>query len=278
MGGVTIRLLTAGSGAPVVLIHGLGNSIASWRNNIGPLSKSFRVYAVDLPGHGLSTGYDRRYNLSYGAKFMTQLLDSLGLSQVSLAGSSLGGLVAMKTALDLPDKIDRLVLVGSAGLGRELALFLRLLTLPGVGELMSRPSRRKTRWTLERIIHDHSLITESLLGEVHQYRAMPGVSGTMLQILRTGATIRGQKDEVILLNQLESLNMPVLIAWGVQDRILPVRHAYRAHEHIKGSRLHIFQECGHWPQLEKSEEFNTLVEEFLREPVDSTSSRVVGTR
>ncbi|MEE9198687.1 MAG: alpha/beta fold hydrolase, partial [Dehalococcoidia bacterium] len=264
--GVSVRYLTAGSVGPsVILIHGLGNSLAAWQRNITPLSQSFRVYALDLPGHGLSTGPGGRYDLSFIARFMGQFLDHLKLTSVNLIGSSMGGLVAMKTALELPERVYSLVLVGSAGLGREMAYFLRLLTLPGVGEVLSRPSWRKTRWGLKNILYDHSFITDALVDELHRYRTIPGVNRTMLKILRYGANFLGQKDKVIMLDRLESLKKPTLVVWGAQDSILPASHSYAAHRRIQGSRLHVFQQCGHWPQMEKSGPFNELVTGFLKD-------------
>ena len=272
---VTIRYVTAGSGPPVVLVHGLGNSVVSWRNNIKHMSQHLRVFALDLPGHGLSTRYDGQYNLSFVGRLMGQFLDLLDLSEVSLVGSSLGGLISMNTALELPDRVRSLVLVGSAGLGRELALFLRILSLPWIGERFTRPTRENTVWSLIRLVHDHSLITDELVDEVHRYRAIPGASGTMLNILRYGVDIRGQKDKVLMLDRLGELGKPTLIVWGAQDRIIPVSHAYHALQQIRGARLHIFEECGHWPQMEKSEDFNALVTDFLEETLSGGSREEV---
>ncbi|MCH9037618.1 MAG: alpha/beta fold hydrolase [Chloroflexi bacterium] len=263
VGSVDVRYLVAGAGSPVLLVHGLGNSAAAWRSNIGPLSEGFHVYAVDLPGHGLSAPYNGKYSLSYGAHFIGGFLDALNLKSVGIIGSSLGGMLALKTALDLPEKVKRLVLVGSAGLGREMAPFLRWLTIPILGQLMARPSRRTTRLSLEKAVFDPSFITDDLVEEAYRYRAIPGATSTMLKILRTGTNIRGQKAGFVLLDQLDSLGTPTLILWGAQDSIFPVAHARRAHGRIPGSKLHIFQDCGHWPQMEKSEEFNALVTQFL---------------
>ena len=263
MGSVDVRYLVAGAGFPVVLVHGLGNSVVSWRSNIAPLSERFHVYAVDLPGHGLSAPYNGKYSLSYGARFIGGFLDALNLKSAGIIGSSLGGMIALKTALDLPEKVKRLLLVGSAGLGREMAPFLRWLTIPILGQLMARPSRRTTRLSLEKAVFDPSLITDDLVEEAYRYRAIPGASSTMLKILRIGADIHGQKDRSLLLDQLDSLDTPTLILWGAQDSIFPVAHARRAHRRIPGSKLHIFQDCGHWPQMERSAEFNALVPQFL---------------
>ncbi|MFQ5933732.1 MAG: alpha/beta fold hydrolase [Dehalococcoidia bacterium] len=274
---VTIRYLAAGSGPPVLLIHGLGNSVAVWRNNIGPISKNHRTIALDLPGHGLSSTYNGQYNLSFAVEFMGQFLDHLSLPEASLVGSSLGGLVAMRTALKFPKRVRSLVLVGSAGLGREVALFLRLLTLPWLGSRISRPTRKRTLWSLKKLVYNHSFITDDLVDEMYWYRSIPGVSETMLKILRYGVDLRGQKDKVIMLDRLGELNMPTLILWGAQDGILPASHAYNALRRIEGARLHTFDECGHWPHLEKSEIFNSLVVRFLQESWSDASRDTLAT-
>lgn len=265
VGDVTIRYLTAGSGEPVVLLHGLGNSVFSWHKNIVPLSRRYRVITPDLPGHGYSISHVDRYDLPAAVEFLAAFLDYLGISQADLIGSSMGGSIALRTSLDLPNRVRKLVLVGSAGLGREVAYFLRLPGLPGLGRQFSKPSRKKTLWTLKRIIYDHSLITPELIDESHKYRSLPGVSDTMVKILQYGLNMRGQKDKVIMLDRLGELDIPVQVVWGAQDRIIPVSHAYSALQGIRNARLHTFDKCGHWPQMEKPEVFNSLVCRFLDE-------------
>ena len=271
VGNVTIRYLTAGSGEPVVLLHGLGNSVYSWHKNIGPLSQQYRVIALDLPGHGYSVSHDGRYDLPATLEFLAAFFDHLDIPQVNLIGSSMGGSIALRMSLDLPHRVRKLVLVRSGGLGREVAYFLRTPGLPGLGKRVAKPNRKKTLWSLKRIIYDHSLITPEMIDEVHKYRSIPGVSDTMVKILQYGVDIRGQKDRVIMSDRLGELDIPVQIIWGAQDKIIPVNHAYTALRGIRNSRLHIFNRCGHWPQTEKADSFNSVVSQFLDESLSEES-------
>ena len=265
VGNTTIHYVTAGSGEPVVLLHGLGTSIYSWHRNIGPLSQRYRVIAPDLPGHGYSVNHDGRYELPSALEFLDGFLDHLDISRVNLVGSSMGGCIALRASLDLPGRVRRLVLVSSAGLGREVAYILRLPGLPGVGKRLSKPTRKKTLWSLKRLVYDHSLITDELIDECHRYRAMSGANHTTAKVLRYGVDVLGQKDRVIMLDRLGELDIPVQIVWGAQDRFIPLRHGYAALERIRNAKLHIFDRCGHWPHMEKADAFNLTVSQFLDE-------------
>lgn len=265
--GVRTRYLTAGTGHPLVLIHGLGMAAVSWRANIGPLSQTNRVVAIDLPGHGYSGRPTEGYGLAYGVRFLEAFLDALGVTQAHLAGESMGGLVALAFALERPQRVGRVVLVDSAGLGREVAFFLRALSVPLVGEAFVDPGPRGTRAVLRLLMHRSNwhLITEGLVREVSAARVRPGNKRQMLAALRTGVNLWGQRPGIILLDRLQGLQAPLLIVWGAQDGVVPVAHARRAHQLAPGSRLHVYDRCGHWPQLEKAEDFNALLGDFLRE-------------
>ncbi len=264
--GIRIHYVEAGAGDPVMLIHGLGMSTASWRANIGPLSRAHRVLAVDLPGHGYSEMPRERYSLEFGVRFMDAFLDAVGVESASLVGESMGGLVALNYALDRPRRVARLVLVDSGGLGRELAFFLRVLSVPLLGEALIDPGLRGTRALLRLIMHRSNwrLITDDLVRDVAAARIRPGNKRALLAALRTGASLRGQKPEFNLAPRLSRLQVPLLTVWGAQDGVIPVSHAYRAHQAAPGSRLRVFDQCGHWPQMEKAEQFNALLDEFLQ--------------
>ncbi len=264
--GARTRYVEAGAGDPVVLIHGLGMSTASWRANIGPLSRTHHVLALDLPGHGYSEMPREQYSLKFGVRFMDAFLDAVGLARVSLVGESMGGLVALNYALERPQRVTRLVLVDSGGLGREVALFLRALSVPLLGEALIDPGLRGTRALLRLLLHRSNwhLITDDLVRDVAAARTRPGNKRALLAALRTGVNAWGQKPEFILAARLPRLQPPLFTVWGAQDGVIPVSHAHRAHQAVSGSRLRVFDQCGHWPQMEKAEQFNALVEEFLQ--------------
>jgi len=268
--GIRVHYLSGGEGSPLLLIHGLGNAVLSWSANIEPLALSHRIYALDLPGHGFSDKPAISYTVDYGVNFLLKFMDKVGIQEANVVGNSMGGLLAARLALDIPDRVIRLILVDAAGIGRDLAFFLRFLTLPLVGKLLYRTtSEKKVRFVLKKILFDQSLITDELVKEMYRYRSIPGNDENALKILKYGVNLLGQREKVVVGDRLPSLRKPTLILWGAQDRLIPVDHAYLAHKLIEGSILHIFQGCGHWPQMEKASEFNELLQEFLQSPLES---------
>ena len=263
--GIRTHYVAAGEGEPLLLLHGLGASLMAWALNIEPLSREFSVYAIDIPGHGDSEKPDMDYLLPTAVDFVREFMNVLGIERASLAGSSMGGLIALKTAVDYPELVDRLALVDAAGLGREVAWFLRAISLPMVGELIENPSPRNTKVLLKRIFYNPALLQESLIREIYRTRALPGSKRAVLRIIRGSIGLRGLHSKWIMTDELERLNSPVLLVWGAQDRILPVSHAINAAQRAPQVSLSIFDECGHWPQMEKGQEFNRLVLDFLTE-------------
>ena len=139
------------------------------------------------------------------------------------------------------------------------------MSLPLVGEILENPSLRGTWASLKNIFHNHSLIQDGFMQEIYRTGKMPGAKQAMLKMVRGAVGLRGMHRQWIMTEHLKHLNIPVLIVWGAQDRIIPVRHAYNAAREAPGVRLCIFDQCGHWPQMEKSAEFNQLVLDFLGE-------------
>ncbi len=252
-------------GTSVIMIHGISGSIENWSLNINALAQHHRVYAMDLAGFGHSDQPRVPFTFSYGAQFVNDFMEVLRIDQASLIGNSLGGGVTLQFAIQFLDKVEKLVLANSAGLGKELAFILRLVTLPLVGELLTRPSKKGTAWTLKQCVYDPALITEELVESSYQLATLPKAQKYFLSTLREDNNLRGQHADNVLsiVGNLANITAPTLIIWGQQDRILPVAHAYVAGEKIPHTELHVLNHCGHLPQLERAEEFNTLVLEFL---------------
>ena len=144
LGGLRIRFLAQGEGARVVLlVHGLADFAEEWLLTMASLAQRFRVLAVDLPGHGGSDKPRAPYTPAWYARSIRDFLLSQGVRRASLVGRSLGGGLCLQTATDYPSLCDRLALLAPAGLGRGLGLWLRFVTLPGIGELALRSSSRK---------------------------------------------------------------------------------------------------------------------------------------
>ena len=147
--GIRTHYVAAGEGEPLLLLHGLGASLMAWALNIEPLSRKFSVYAIDIPGHGDSEKPDMDYLLPTAVDFVRDFMRALGIERASIAGNSMGGMIALKTAIDFPELVDRLVLVDAAGLGREVAWFIRAMSLPLVGRAYRKPLSPKHTGTAE---------------------------------------------------------------------------------------------------------------------------------
>lgn len=267
IGEVNTRYWALGQGSLLLLIHGLGASCDYWRYNVAPLSHHHRVYAFDLPGFGRSDKRIDDYSLHFAGEFMAAFLDSQGVERASLVGNSLGGAVSLQFAVQYPHRLEKLILVSSAGLGRELHPSFRLLTVPLWGELMAWVwgSGVGTRLTLRSIVYDAQVIKDEFVNEMVELARLPEAKETLLTVARTGVDLMGQNMRLLepLLCRLPEIEVPTLIIWGAQDPIIPVAHAHIAHQMIRNSQLHIFDRCGHLPQIEKPEEFNQVVLNFL---------------
>ena len=261
--GIKTHYLVAGEGPPLLLVHGLGASVVTWRDNIGPLSEAFRVYAIDLPGHGDTDKPDIDYATDYVLNFLVRFVEALGLRQVAVIGNSVGGALGQMMALRFPHLVSGLVLVDSASLGREISIYVRLTSLPFLGEFLERSKLGGARFILHNSFHDQSFVTEELVGELHRSRLMPGARQAVVRVIRNTVNLRGVRKEYVLVDQLKRLRVPMMVVWGAQDRVLPVSHAYRASERASNARLHVFEQCGHWAHMERAQAFNSLVLGFL---------------
>ncbi|MSQ14170.1 MAG: alpha/beta fold hydrolase [Dehalococcoidia bacterium] len=261
--GVRTHYLVAGDGPPVILLHGVGSSVVAWRENILPLARHLRVYAVDLPGHGDSEKPRMDYSLSAASRFMIGLQDALGLDHAHLIGQSLGGLIVLRFALDHPARVDRVVTVGTAGLGRDLSWLVRWISVPVVGEIIVHPTAGKMKHLLTRVMRRDGPRDEDLVNELYRARGSPGAERALVSMVRWGVTPFGLRGRALVLPELPRLKPPLLLIWGANDSISPVHHGYHARAALPTARLEVFEDCGHWAQMERADEFNQLVEGFL---------------
>ena len=251
----------------VILIHGGGASVEHWWYNITALAKSHRVYAVDMIGSGRSDKTSISYSLTDQAQFIKDFMDTCNIRCAKLVGHSMGGGVALQFALMFPEKVEKLVLVNSFGLGKRIDGLSRLGTLPLVDKLsrMFRPNRASVALFVKPIVYDPTVISDEWFEKIYQLAALPGALSALIRLSRTNLNVFGVRSEVFcpIIHQLSKITAPTLVVWGQQDRVLPVAHAYVAAQGIANARLHIFERCGHCPQIEHTEEFNRLVLEFL---------------
>lgn len=266
IGSVNTRFWAVGEqGPPVVLVHGLGGHVEDWAQNIRPLAGRHRVYALDLVGCGRSDKPAGGYSFTGLVEFVHRFVRSQGIERASLVGHSLGGAVSLQFALHFPQLVEKLVLVGSAGLGREVALLLRASSLPVAGEWLTRPRRKGMAQYLYKATYDPAVVTEELVETNLSLAALPGAQRALLRTLRAAFDLRGVRREVYrpIVGALGRIRAPTLIVWGRQDRIVPAVHAAAAERGIPGARLRLIDGCGHFPQWERPAEFNALLLQFL---------------
>lgn len=265
---VRVRYVMEGKGPAVVLLHGLGASLAVWGENISRLAQGHSVYALDLPGNGKSDKPDEMaYDAVSGAHLLAKFMDSTGISSATLVGNSAGGLISAICALKYPERVDGLVLVDSAGLGRQLSWFLRLSSVPFLGELLQMPNVLSAENMVKSVFYEHRPVSDAVIQELMQSRNIPEAKKATLKAIRSGMGLLGLSGRMMVLDRLRSFMKSLLIVWGREDRIIPVSHAYRAQRVLAKSTVHVIPYCGHWPQLERSQEFNSLVLRFLEDNV-----------
>ena len=266
LSGVNVRYVHAGQGPVVLLLHGLGASSITWCRNIVPLAQAgYTVLALDLPGHGDS---DKPSHLNYdptaAVHLIRDFIDALGVKRLSLVGSSAGGLIVGLFALEHPNRVDRLILVGSGGMGRKVAWFLRLVSLPVVGELVYQPWLHRRIGVARQIFYRRPPFLDQVLPELDRVRNSNGARHAALRSIRSSINHFGLREQRYIVDRLKDLPVPLLTVWGQNDIVIPVAHAETVRKDLPNSVVRVLPECGHWPHMEKAEEFNELLIQFLR--------------
>lgn len=259
----------AGRGDPVLLIHGVGAWAENWRDVMGPIAMTGRrAIACDLPGFGESESPGDVEHFgprdAFYPRFVGALLDELGIGSAHLVGSSMGGAVVYTAAVSQPARIRSLALVAGGGVGTEVAFFLRLCTLPGMG-LLARAfgSPAQARGVLRSCFYDPRRIPDALYEEAERY-GYPSF-GEFVKALRSGVTIGGVKPSVrdYWVAQAPRYQNPVLVIWGRQDAVLPVTAAAAAREVMPQAQLQLIDACGHLPMIERTDAFLAALLPFL---------------
>jgi pimeloyl-ACP methyl ester carboxylesterase len=246
--GRDVRYYTAGQGEPLVVVHGGGGDAHTWLKNVAELADRYTVYVPDLPGFGQSQPLDGDYYIPEFTDFVESFAEKLGLQHYYLMGHSVGGGVALNCALKSPHKVKKLVLISSLCLGKEIALWVRILTLPAraMGAIVM-AMFKMIKWLVKALLIPVELVLPH--------------SRTSMNMGRSITTFREQT--LVLASRLSELMMPTLVVWGAKDEIVPVRHAYAAAQVIPDCQLKVFESCGHNVHRDEIHEFSRLLTGFL---------------
>lgn len=257
--GLRTHYLEAGSGEPLVLLHGSGPGVSAWENWAGvipALARRRRVLAPDIPGFGATESKpDGEYGMEFWVDHLFAFMDAVGVTSAPIVGNSFGGMLAMAASVRDSRRIDRLVLMGSAAGD---------VPMSEAHKLAARYDG--SRGELERILRlfpfDPASLTPEMLDRRHEASVRPGAQRATHKI----APSPGEKSEVIKATpeaQLAAIETPTLILHGRDDKVLPMDLAIRVHRAIKPSQLHTFGNCGHWVQIERRDEFVEQVLGFV---------------
>jgi len=257
--GIETNYHDQGLGSPVLLIHGSAAGVtawANWRGLIPVLSSSHRVIAPDVVGFGYTDApKDFQYNLHTWTGHLFGLLDALGIPRVSVLGNSLGGALALKMAIDRPERIDRIVTMGSVGIPFPMTDGLE-------AAWGYEPSPDNMRRLLDFFLYDSSIVSPDLAELRYRATLRPGAQETFASIFP--APRQKMLDSLTLPEDaLRALPHQALLVHGRDDQVVPVHTSDRLNQLIPNSNLHIFGKCGHWSQIEKADEFADLVQNFL---------------
>jgi len=267
--GHRVRFHRSGDGPLLVLLHGIASTADTWAPVATGLAANHTVLAPDLLGHGASAKPRGDYSLGAYASGVRDLITALGHERATVVGHSLGGGIAMQFAYQFPERVERLVLISSGGLGREVHPILRASTLPGseiVLALLGRRWLRTTGGAVGATLGRLGLRAGEVLAGVAAGLASLGdadARGAFVHTARAAIDPGGQRvsatDRLYL-----AAHLPTLIVWGERDPIIPAAHGEAAHAAIPGSRLEIFAGAGHFPHREQPVRFVSLVEDFVR--------------
>jgi len=253
VGGRRLRYLELGEGdgAPVLLVHGFGADLNTWMFTQSVLAEGRRVIALDLPGHG---GSAKEVGAGDGESLTDAVegaLDALGIGRGHLVGHSMGGAVAALLALRRPDLVSSLTLIASAGLGPEINGSF-------IDGFVRMARRREAVEILGLLVHDPALLSRTMVEDVLRYKRLDGVSAALARIAE--AWFAGGRQLLDLTDRIATLAMPVQLIWGREDRIIPVTHAEGLASRFP---VHIIEQAGHLPHMEKAAEVNRLIKRFI---------------
>jgi len=262
--GRTTRVLDAGTGTPLIFLHGIGGHLEAYSRNVRSHAAHFRVIAPDFIGHGFSAKPDLEYEIPAYARHILDLMDSMALQKAHLSGASLGGWVAAWIAANCPERVNKLVLNTAAGFDIDQHVMERIKRLSM--EAVTNPTRDSVRKRLELIMANANSVTDELVEIRYRIYSQPGMVRTTENVMCL-ENMEVRQRNVLAPELLRKIKAPTLVIWTTNDPIFPVEVGRRFTQYIPNSQFALMEDCGHWPQFEKAEEFNRIQLEFLlRQP------------
>jgi 2-hydroxy-6-oxonona-2,4-dienedioate hydrolase len=261
-GGIRTRTLTAGDGPDVVFSHGTSGSLEAFARNVtAHVNAGYRVHCIDLLGHGYTDKPDYRYEIPRYVEHLIAYLDVMGIGRGHLAGESLGGWVSARLAADHPDRVASLQLIAAGGTKANPAVMERIKN--STTEAVQSSDRELTRARLRLLMHDADVhATEELVDVRYRYYHLDEFA-TNLPNLLCLQDMEIRQRNLLTVEQMGRIVAPTLVVWGHENPFGDVPEAQQMHESIVGSRLELFAQCGHWPQHEQADRYNSLSVSFL---------------
>lgn len=232
---------------------------------LAEVDERIRWISWDVPGHGLSDFDANNSDLPTFAELGWQLLDALSVERAVLAGNSMGGAISALMAGSQPERTDKLGLLNSATMGKHSPMPFRLMTIPILGEILSKPGKMAIKRKIDAIFYNSDAISERTREMITRNVMRPGASKVFLTILRSMTSLDGQNSALVaqVLGILSSTQMPILFIHGRYDEVVPLAHSEHAHQHSANSSLLILEDCGHTPQLEQPQTVAKALVEFV---------------
>lgn len=265
--GVSLRYRRQGAGPAVLLLHGVGASLEFWDWTTPGLQGAFTTLAVDLPGFGGSAFTPEVLSPEGSVRIVWAFVDAVGIERAALVGSSLGGAIAVLAAGSAPHRVWALALAAPGGFGREVGVWLRLATVPGLGEALVALARRAPQLALRHTFADPRRIPAALQASMRRHATRQEPGRTYLRIVRHVLGLRGVRPAMVAAVRAAAarVDAPTLVVWGARDRVVPSAHADAVAASIPQAQVRLLEDCGHLPQVEAADAFTGLLAAFLRD-------------
>jgi pimeloyl-ACP methyl ester carboxylesterase len=263
----------SGDGPPVVFVHGLAGNWQNWLENIPRIAQERRVLALDLPGFGQSERLIERLSMSAYGRTVDAFADAVGLGEVAIVGNSMGGFVAAETAIQFPERVERLTLVSAAGISTSTLRREPVLVWGRVAMMAGSRSAAEKRMAITRPRLRHAAYSTIMR---HPSRIAPE---TLWEISEGAgrSAFRWALEAIIdydFRERISEIRAPTLIVWGEEDMLLPVKDAHEYERQIPNARKVVLEDTGHVSMVERPPTFNRLLLEFLDEPRGQQSASV----